>query len=135
MAAIPPRDEIWFRKIYADLVKARRVTTIFRPGKRLEDDPKGFREGETLQIRIIDNVGADWANLYGEVVKDFVMPVRVVAITARPLGSFTPEDFSGSTPDVYSKESLFYQLGILYNFSPAEIGDDTLITRTRFEYL
>lgn len=118
---IPARDEIWFRKIYLNLIQDRKVTTIFRPHKRLCDDHKGFCDGESLKIKIVDKVGADWANVIGQTLPDFEQEVQVTGIVAVPLGSLTAKDFNGSTPDVFDKQSLIYHLGLLYNLSPVEL--------------
>ncbi len=132
---IPPRDEIWFRKVYADIVTNRQVTTIFRPGKRAPNDHKGFFVGETLRIRIIDKVGADWAGVFGQVCPGFEMRVRVLTVTVCLIGELTPEDFKGSTPDVLDTGFLIYHLGLLYNLSPNELNQKSVITKTTFEYL
>ena len=135
MRNIPPRNEIWFRKIYADLIRDRRVTAIFRPGRREDDHAKGFLIGETLRIKIVDKVGADWAGIYGQVRSDFEMTVRVLDIVFKPIGELTAEDFKGSTPDVHDTESMVYHLGVLYNLPPEELTAQTIVTKTTFEYL
>ncbi|MBU6323427.1 MAG: hypothetical protein KGI41_03515 [Patescibacteria group bacterium] len=129
-----PRDEIWLRKVYAGLVEDRRLTTIFRPGKRLSGDPKGFSVGETLRIRIIENPGVDWAGVLGQLVEGFSVPVEVRSVTVRPIGRLVPEDFAGSTPDVCDRESLRYHLGLVYNLPLSAFADDALVTRTTFRY-
>ncbi len=131
----PPRDEIWFRKIYTDLVRSQKVTTIFRPGKRAANDHKGFFVGETLRIRIIDKVGADWAGVFGQVCPNFEMRVRVLSVTVCLIRELTKEDFKGSTPDILTTEFLIYNLGLLYNLSPNELNQESVITKTTFEYL
>ncbi len=131
----PPRGEIWFRRIYADLVLNRHVTTIFRPGKRLNGDPKGFQEGEILRVRIIEKVGAEWAGVFGRVCPDIEIPVQVHEVKASRIVELEPSDFEGSTPDVADAQSLIYQLGILYNLSPSEIGPNSIVTKTTFAYL
>ncbi len=131
----PPRDEIWFRKIYSDLVQAQKVTTIFRPGKREEGDLKGFSIGETLRIRIIDKVGVEWAGIFGQVCPDFEMRVRVLSVKSCSIDELASEDFDGSTPEIRTAESLLYNLGLLYNLSPCEMNLKSIITKTTFEYL
>ena len=131
----PPRDEIWFRKIYSDLIMARKITTIFRPGVRLCNSNKGFCNGETLRIKVIDKVGADWADLHGQTLPDFELKVRVLDTKVCPIGSLTEADFQGSSPDIFNIVSLTYHLGAVYNLAPAELNEKTLITKTTFSYL
>ena len=132
--AITPRDEIGFRKVYSKLVNDKKVTTIFRPGERLCGINKGFCEDEILNIRIIDKVGADLAQLKPQIVPSDAK-VRVTNTKVTKLAMLTPEDFIGSTPDVYDKQSLIYNLGIIYNIDISEFTDDFVITRTTFTYL
>ena len=129
------RDEITFRKIYTPLVKARTVTTIFRPGRRLCKDPKGYCKGETVTLRIVEKVGADWANVPGQLRDDVGERVEILDVVCVPLGSLSSADFSGSTPDVFDQQSLRYHLGTLYNLSPDELDKETPVTKTTFRYL
>lgn len=129
------RDEIAFRKIYTTLVQTRQVTTIFRPGRRLCDDPKGYCKGEIVTLRIVEKVGADWARVPGELRDDVGEEVEILTVTCLPLGSLTSTDFVGSTPDISDQQSLRYHLGALYNLAPEELGDDALVTKTTFRYL
>ncbi len=129
------RDEIAFRKIYTDLVKERKVTTIFRPGRRLCGDPKGYCKGEIVTIRIVERVGADWAHVPGELRDDVGERVEILDVVCMPLGSLTSTDFDGATPDIYDQESLRYHLGALYNLSPDEIDDQKVVTKTTFRYV
>jgi len=130
-----PRDEIWFRKIYVDLLKDQHITTIFRPGARACNTKKGFCSGETLKIKVLDKVGADWADLSGETLPDFEMLVQVVDTKICTIGSLISDDFVGSSPDVFNIESLTYHLGAIYNLTPSEVNNDTVITKTIFKYL
>lgn len=131
---LTPRDEIGFRKIYADLVRDHKITTIFRPGERTCNLNKGFCEGEIINIKIIDKVGADWAKLPPETTS---IDRRALILTAtnKKIGEITNDDFSGSSPDVFDKQSLVYNLGITYNLPQSELSDDSVITRTTFVYL
>lgn len=131
----PPRNEIWFRKLYTELVLSHQVTTIFRPGKRNGGNPKGFSQGEEVHVRIIEHVGAEWAGVYGQVRPDVSIPARITQVEVLQLGELKPEDFAGSTPDVSDVQSLITHLGLLYNLSLKELTSTTLVTRTTFEYL
>lgn len=129
------RDEISFRKIYMPLVQARLVTTIFRPGRRLCGNQKGYCEGEIVTLRIVEKVGADWANIPGELRDDVGEKVQITDVKCALLGSLANKDFEGSTPDVHNKASLIQHLGLLYNLHPSELSDDAEVTRTTFTYL
>lgn len=129
-----PRDEIGFRKIYSDLVRNKKITTIFRPGERTCNINKGFCEGETVDIRIIDKVGADWANLPPETIS-FDQRVQILSVDNRKISSLVADDFLGSSPDIFDKQSLVYNLGVIYNLPPSDLGDDCTVTKTTFSYL
>lgn len=130
-----PRDEMAVRKIYKELVDRHKLTTVFRPGKRVCGDFRGYCPNEKIKVRIIDKVGADWAMLPPEFVPDFAKTVEIISTETIPLGELTPEHFKGSSPDVQDKESLIYQLGIVYNLDRQSLPDDVLITRITFRYL
>jgi len=129
------REEIYFRRIYRDLLEHRRITTVFRPGNRLNGHPKGFHLGETVTLRIIENVGADWAKLAPELESAFALKARIVSLDAKKLRELEKKDFGGSSPDVQDVEALRYHLGVVYNLSPEELGPDAIVTRTQFEYI
>ena len=131
--AITPRDEIGLRKIYENLVRDKKITTIFRPGERVCGIDKGFCENEILNIKIIDKVGADWAKLPPQATS--CGQVRVLNTTNMTIGSLMNNDFHGSSPDIFDKQSLVYNLGIIYNLPPSELTDDSIITKTTFTYL
>jgi len=133
----PARTEIWLRKIYIPFVENRTLTTIFRPERRLleENHPKALGVGENVRIRIIDKVGAEWADLYGELSPSPNIPVLITSVAVKRLGSIETSDFSGSTPDVMDEAGLKMQLALIYNFSREELGPDFWITRTAFRYL
>ena len=130
-----PRDEIWFRKIYIDLINQHKITTIFRPGARHCNTKKGFCNGETLKIKVLDKVGADWADLSGKTLPDFEHLVQVSETRVCTLGALTKEDFNGSSPDIFDITSLTFHLGAVYNLAPNELHKETVITKTTFKYL
>jgi len=133
-AAVTPRDEIGFRKIYSDLVREQKITTIFRPGERLCNLNKGFCEGEIVNIKIIEKVGADWATLPPE-TSTFNQKALILSTVNKEIGAFTKADFVGASPDIFDKQSLIYNLGVVYNLPPSELTDDCIITKTTFMYL
>lgn len=131
---VTPRDEIGFRKIYENLVRDQKITTIFRPGERTCNLNKGFCEGETINIKIIDKVGADWAKLSPETIS-LDRKALILSATNKKIGELTSGDFSGSSPDVFDKQSLIYNLGVTYNLPSSELTDDSIITKTTFKYV
>ncbi len=118
-----------------DLIKDHKITTIFRPGVRLCNSNKGFCNGEVLRIKVIDKVGADWADLHGQTLPDFEFKVQVLDTKVCSIKSLTNEDFQGSSPDISDISSLIYHLGAVYNLSPMELNGETMITKTTFTYL
>lgn len=129
-----PRDEMAIRKIYKKLAEQGKLTTVFRPGKRVCGDFRGYCPGEQVKLRIIDKVGADWAMLPPEFISDFIKLIEIEKIEAFLIKDLRPEHFEGSSPDVQNKESLIYQLGIIYNMEPELLHDEALITRISFRY-
>jgi hypothetical protein len=132
--SVTPRDEIGFRKIYSDLVRDQKITTIFRPGERTCNLNKGFCEGETINIKIIDKVGADWADL-PPITEPSDQKALILTVTNKEVGSLAVDDFTGASPDIFDKQSLIYNLGVIYNLPPSELTDDSIITKTTFSYL
>jgi hypothetical protein len=130
-----PRDEMAIRKIYKKLVNQQELTTVFRPGKRVCGDFRGYCPQEKIKVRIVDKVGADWAMLPPEFIPNFIKEVEIISTEVIPLGGLKIEHFSGSSPDVKDKESLIHHLGIIYNLDRESLVDDFLITRINFRYL
>ena len=133
----PPRTEIWLRKIYAPFAQDRTLTTIFRPERRLlsEQHPKALGVDETVSIRIIDKVGAEWSGLYGKLLPQPNIPVVITAVTVKQLQEIDATDFAGSTPDVMDLSALKIQLALIYNFSREDLSPEFWITRTTFRYI
>lgn len=127
-------NEIAFRKIYRGLLEAEKITVIFRPGKRLCGDFRGYCNEQKVTIRLLDAVGADWAMVPPKFVAGFAKEATIETVETKPLGEFSEQDFYGSSPDLRSKESLRYYLGIIYNLDDSEINDDFLVTKTTFNY-
>ncbi|MFA6797510.1 MAG: hypothetical protein WCR40_02295 [Candidatus Paceibacterota bacterium] len=130
-----PRDEIAFRKIYKSLIANKEITTVFRPGKRICGDFRGYCSGEIIKIRIIEKVGADWAILPPKFEEEFIKKIEIIETKSFPIRDLQKEDFNGSSPDVFDKKSLLYQLGIIYNLSVEELQEDSLITKITFKYI
>ncbi len=136
-AGKPPRKEIWLRKIYIPFVEDKSITTIFRPGRRLlaEQHPKALGVGEEVRVRIINKIGADWAEVYGELMSEPNIPVVITTVTVKLIENIEANDFSGSTPDVMNLDALKMQLALIYNLSRDELSSGFWVTRTTFRYL
>ena len=129
-------NDITFRQCYLDEVLAHRVTTIFRPGKRLCGDSKGYCKGQMVTVRVVEKVGADWANVPGLLRDDVAEKAEIIEDpVCMLLGSLTDADFVGSTPDIHDQQSLKYHLGVVYNLAPDQIDEKTRVTRTTYRYL
>jgi len=130
-------DPNWvaFRKIYKDLLNKQKITTIFRPDKRLCGDFRGYCEGQIVNVGVIEKVGADWGKLPPKFTDEDFGKVEIVNIEAKRVGDLIKEDFIGSSPDVFDITSLKYHIGLIYNLSPEELTDNSIITRMQFRYL
>lgn len=127
-------NEMAFRKVYRSLLENMKVTTIFRPGRRLCGDYRGYCSEQEVIIKIIDKTGADWAMLPPKFVEDFSKKVIIKDVQVKTLAEVTKEDFAGATEDIRDVTSLKYHLGVIYNLSDKELTDDFAITKTIFEY-
>jgi hypothetical protein len=129
------REEIYFRNIYRDLLEHKKITIVFRPGNRLNGHPKGFHLGETVTLRIIEEIGADWAHLAPKLDSKFALKAEITSLEAKKLSELKKRDFEGSSPDVQDVDALRYHLGIIYNLSPKELDPDAIVTKTSFKYI
>jgi hypothetical protein len=127
-------NEMAFRKVYRNLLENKRVTTIFRPGRRLCGDYRGYCSDQEVTIKIIEKTGADWAMLPPKFVEDFSKKVIIKEVQIKSLRELTSDDFAGATEDVRDITSLKYNLGVIYNLSDEELTDDFVVTKTIFEY-
>ena len=130
-------DPNWvaFRKIYADLLKEHKITVIFRPEKRLCGDFRGYCEGQVVNVGVIEKVGADWGKLPPKFADASFGKIRIENMEAKRIGDLKKEDFIGSSPDVFDVTSLKYHLGLIYNFAPSQLADDSLVTIIKFSYV
>lgn len=124
---------IAFRKIYMDLFLDGKLKVVFRPGIRACGDLKGYCEGETPKVRIIDQLGADWADIPPTFIKKDFGKILIKKVEVKKIKDFTDNDFSESTPDIKNKESLRFHLGLVYNMGIDELGDDYYATRMEIE--
>ncbi|MEI7891070.1 MAG: shikimate dehydrogenase [bacterium] len=127
-------NEMAFRKIYWPLLENETLTTVFRPGKRLATDERGYREQQLVMARVIDSIGADWAGVPPEFDAKLSKLIRIGSVYAKCIKDLDENDFRGASVDIQSKEMLQYHLGVVYNLYPKEIGEDSLVTIIKFSY-
>jgi hypothetical protein len=151
-----PRREIWFRKIYADDVMAKRVKTIFRPGWRVRirtgrRPPKALAAGkipnasikaqsagEHSRVRIIDTVGTDATRpkIIGRRLLRPNKPIVITSVKVMRFGKIKAHDLTGSTSNIGDRNDLKYEMGSIYNLSPRRFARRGIwVTITKFEYL
>jgi hypothetical protein len=127
-------SEMAFRKIYQDLLWARQITTIFRPGDRSPGKRRSYTPGQKITIRLIEKVGADWAMIAPEFDPNFQMLVVIETVEVFRLGELEARHFEGSSLDVQDIQSLRFHLGTIYNLAPDELNDSSFVTRTTFTF-
>lgn len=127
-------NEMAFRKIYWPLINEEKMTTVFRPGKRLANDERGYREGQVVMARVIDSIGADWAGVPPEFSQDLSKLIKISSVSAKKIGELDRNDFKGSSPEIQDQQSLTYHLGVIYNLYPEEINAESFVTIIKFSY-
>jgi hypothetical protein len=127
-----PRDEMAFRKRYEADVIAGRLTTVFRPGNRIFPRWRGYRPGEVVTARIIEQCGDDQFRI-PPTFNSLRVPIRIRAIDVRPLRLFSQADFAGSSSDVACSSSLQAHLEAIYgeDFSDPR----TIVSRILIDYV
>ncbi len=130
-------DPSWiaFRKVYKNLIKNKKIVTVFRPTARLCGDFRGYCEGQIVTIGIIDKVGADWGALPPVFLDESFGKIKIINIEAKKIKDLIESDFEGSTPDVCNILTLKYHLGLIYNLPHEEVDDESIVTKIQFEYL
>ncbi|MDD5464236.1 MAG: hypothetical protein PHP62_03745 [Candidatus Moranbacteria bacterium] len=128
-------NEMAFRKYFWPALENETITKVFRPGSRLAEDERGYREGQIVVVRVIDSIGADWAGVPPEFFKDLSKTVRIEKTQVKKINDLNEIDFCGSSFDVKSKESLKTHLGLIYNLFPSELSEDSIVTIISFSYI
>jgi len=126
-----PRNEMAFRRRYQNLLLARKITTVFRPGDRIHPNWRGYVEGETVTARVIEQIGSDELGV-PPLFNSIRIPIKIVKLDVKPIDSLGPEDFHGSSPDVTNSGSLESHLIGIYGKSVGEFGGQ--VTRIQFSY-
>jgi hypothetical protein len=127
-----PRDEIAFRKNYASLVENASLKTVFRPGNRLYPNWRGYKEGEIVYARIIEQTGND-DDLVPPIFNNYNRKVRIKNISIKSISDLDTKDFEGSSDDIKSVEDLKKHLYQIYKKEPDEYKN--LVTRIELEYI
>lgn len=127
-----PRDEIAFRKEYQGLVLERTITTVFRPGNRIYPNWRGYRVGEVVTARIIDQCGSDEMNI-PPLFNEHRVRVRIASLLVTTIDWLRREHFDGSSPDIFDIPSLEEHLKYIYR-RPIE-AFDRKVTRIELEYM
>lgn len=131
-----PASDMAFRKVYKDLLEKKLVTVIFRPGRRLCGEFRSYCEGDIVTARVIKEVGLDRARVAPKFLKSPVKRIKIKNVRAILMNELSKEDFIGSYPDVYDKETLIYHLALIYNIDYESLAsNDAVVTRTEFDYL
>lgn len=130
-----PNDEMAFRRIYRMYLEQETVTVVFRPGKRLCGDYRGYHVGQIVKARVIEKLGLDRARVAPVFLQNPVKLIKIESIEIRNLGTLVAQDFLGSTPDVHDQASLIFQLGLIYNLDPMDLSGSSVVTRICFNYV
>ena len=121
-----PRDEIWIRKVYEPEIMGGKLTRLFKPENRMYPNPKGFKIGEEIKIRVVEVPCHDNQEcvpvLSKEYKKAFIKNLAVIDIDM-----LKKKDFLGASKDITDIASLRYHLGILYNRAPGSFKKITII--------
>lgn len=127
-----PRDEMAFRKRYQRLLMDHTITTVFRPGNRVYPNRRGYIPGETVTARVIELCGSDKFGV-PPLFNETRIPIQIASVTVKNIDEIEPDDFAGSSPDVFDRESLEEHLAGIYN-KPIEEFENA-VTRIEFKYV
>ena len=127
-----PREEMAFRKRYENLLLAKKITTVFRPGNRVYPNRRGYMPGEQVTARVIEQCGSDEQGV-PPLFNDIRIPIRITSLTVKTIDGIESEDFAGSSPDVFDRESLESHLAGIYQ-KPIDCFDGA-VTRIQFRYV
>jgi hypothetical protein len=127
-----PRDEMAFRKRYEELVTKQLLTTVFRPGNRVYPQWRGYKPGEIVTARVIEQYGSDEKGI-PPVFKPIKILVRIKNIRVKNIHALDAHDFSGSSPDVCDIQSLKQHLHYIYGKDVRYFNQQ--ITKINLEYL
>jgi hypothetical protein len=121
-----------FRKEYEPFLRARSVTTVFRPGDRRFPAWRGYEPGEVVTARVIERVGSDSLGI-PPMFSDLRVPIRIEDVQLRAARLLTSDDFAGSTPDIGDVAALCAHLQAIYGKSVDDYGG--IVSRITFSVL
>jgi hypothetical protein len=96
---------------------------------------RGYCDGQRVVARVLDRIGADWAKVAPQFVEKLEWEIEIKEVVIKKISELDSEDFVGTTPDIYDVVSLQYNLGLIYNLFPEDIGPDSFVTITTFAYV
>ncbi len=102
---------IRLRRIHEDEVRARSITKVFRPGTVGYSD--FYFPGEDITLVVIKQPGSNANRIEPVFIKDINLPIRVIAVEARPFGELTSTTLIGSGFDSLREVAL--ELALVYN--------------------
>jgi hypothetical protein len=126
------RDEMAFRKCYEALLLTRNISTVFRPGNREHPNWRGYIVGEIVTARVIERCGCDRLRVPPQ-FNSVRMPIQITRLSVSSVESLRPEDFAGSSPDVYHCASLLDHLLRIYQKPIEAFGH--MVTRIEFRHV
>lgn len=129
-----PKDEMAFRLVYRHLLVDESITVVFRPGKRLCGEYRGYCVNQRVTAKIIEHLGSDRERIPPVFLSEPQKSIVIRSVTPIKLTDLRPSDFFGSSPDVQSVEDLRWHLGLIYNISYKELTDDAMVTKFVFNY-
>lgn len=127
--------EMAFRSFERDIVIAKRVTTVFRPGARKCGAFRSYCPGMPVTLRVINEVGLDRSLTAPEFDPDIAVKVQITSSEVFEIASLTETHFAGAHPLLKDVDTLCLYLGCIYNLHPSALAPTSLITRTTFTYL
>ena len=126
-----PRDEMAFRREYEQLLIARMLTTVFRPGDRRWPNWRGYRPGEEITARVIARPGSDTLRIPPQ-FSDLRIGIDIVSVDVHEPDALTADHFIGSSPDVCDRETMLRHLLAIYGAPLDAFGG--VVTRIQFRY-
>ncbi len=127
-----PRDEMAFRKECGKQVMNQSLKTIFRPGNRIFPKWRGYKKGEIVTARIIDQLGND-SELKHPIFTNYKKKIKIKNISLIDVADLTEKDLLQTYSHVKTVDDLKKHLFWVYNKSLEEYNN--IITKIDIEYL
>lgn len=120
-------SELWFRAPYKRLLQKGLVTTTLRAGDRRKPEPKGYKVGEIIRLKIILNPGESNPRF-----DPWQTTIKILELRVKKIGELGKAELLGSPPDAKTKEAVKYNLGVFYN---KEFTNKDVVTVIKFKYI